>query len=230
MIKNLTIILLLTTLFYSCSSTQLVSNWKDPDTVLFHAYKVLIVGMTENEDVRVDFETKLQKEFEKRDIEAMRSIDLFDVEFTSAKQSEQQLTEVEEQLLDKDFDAILFTKVIGSEDKKTLRSKISRAENYLNSFHDDYMDHQDIYYKEDYYETFSIFQVETALYCICVGKERQTIWRAGIEITDPKNFNKSIDEYIKLVLMAMGEQDLIFHEKDKNDTSYHTRKINYKSI
>ncbi|MRI00742.1 hypothetical protein GH721_09410 [Kriegella sp. EG-1] len=214
--KKIVLIALISSLFYNCSSTQLVSNWKDPNTVLFHAYKVLIVGMTENKDVRVDFETKLQEEFDKRKIESMRSIDLFDVKFTSTKQSEKQLSEVEDQLLEKDFDAILFTKVIGSEDKKTLRTKISRAENYLNSFNDDYISHQDIYYKDDYYETFSIFHVETALYCICEGKERQTIWRAGIDITDPKNFNKSIDEYIKLVLLAMEDQNLIFHEKEES--------------
>lgn len=215
--KKLIVYVLFITLLLSCSSVQLVSNWKDPDTTLFHAYKVLVVGMTENETVREDFENKLKAEFEKRDVEAVRSIDLFDVEFTSAKQSEKELTEVEDQLLEKDFDAILFTKVIGSEDKKTLRTKLSNVERYLNTFHDDYMKHQGIYYEHDYYETFTVFRAETALYCICVGKERQIIWRAGIEITDPQNFKKSVDDYVRLVVVAMEEQDLIFHKTEKND-------------
>lgn len=209
----------------SCSSTQLVSNWKDPDTNLFHAYKVLVVGMTENDQVREDFENKLTAEFAKRDVEAVRSLDLFDVEFTSAKQSEKELSEVEDQLLEKDFDAILFTKVIGSEDKKTLRAKLSNVEGYLNTFHDDYMQHQGIYYDDGYYETFSVFRAETALYCICVGKERQVIWRAGIEITDPQNFKKTVDDYVKLVVLAMEEQDLIFHKTEKNETD--TIEINH---
>ena len=217
--KNLFVVILLTTLLYSCSSTQLVNNWKDPDTVLFHAYKVLIVGMTENETVREDFENKLKAAFDKRDVEAVRSLDLFDVQFTTAKQSEKQLSEVEGQLLDKDFDAILFTKVIGSEDKRTLRAKLSNVDRYLNTFQDDYLRHQGIYYEDDYYETFTVFHAETALYCICVGKERQTIWKAGIDITDPQNFQKSIDDYVKLVILAMEEQDLIFHKKEKNEVT-----------
>jgi len=205
-----------TLLFWSCTSTQLVSNWKDPDTVLFHAYKVLIVGMTEDDEVRGNFESKIQKEFEKRNVEAMRSVDLFDVKFTASKQSEKELSDVEEQLLDKDFDAILFTKLIGSENKVTLRNKISKVDRYLNSFQDDYLSHQGIFYEEDYYDNYTVFHAETALYCICVGKERKTIWRAGIDITEPENFEKTIDEYIKLVISAMEEQDLIFYDTDKS--------------
>ena len=217
--KNLIVFTLLTFIIHSCSSTQLVSNWKDPDTVLFHANKVLIVGMTVNEKVREDFEVKLKAAFEKRDVEAVRSLDLFDVKFTDAKQSEKQLSEVEKQLLDKDFDAILFTKVIGSEKKKTLRTRLSNIEGYLSTFQDDYLRHQGIYYEDDYYDTFTVFHAQTALYCICVGKERQTIWKAGIDITDPQNFEKSVDEYVKLVVLAMEEQNLIFHKTEKNEVT-----------
>lgn len=217
--KKLVIIIFLATFISSCSSIQLVNNWKDPDTVLFHAYKVLIVGMTENEAVREDFENKLKTAFEQRNVEAVRSLDLFDVQFTNTKQSEKELSDVEEQLLDKDFDAILFTKVIGSEDKKTLRAKLSNVDGYLRTFQDDYLRHQGIYYEDEYYETFTVFHAETTLYCICVGKERQTIWRAGIDITDPQNFEKSVDDYVKLVVLAMEKQDLIFHKTENNEVT-----------
>ena len=217
--KKLVIIIFLATFISSCSSIQLVNNWKDPDTVLFHAYKVLIVGMTENEAVREDFENKLKTAFEQRNVEAVRSLDLFDVQFTNAKQSEKELSDVEEQLLNKDFDAILFTKVIGSENKKTLRAKLSNVDGYLQTFQDDYLRHQGIYYEDEYYETFTVFHAETTLYCICVGKERQTIWRAGIDITDPQNFEKSVDDYVKLVVLAMEKQDLIFHKTENNEVT-----------
>ena len=110
-------ILLFALLLAGCSSTSLVTNWKNPEYVIFHANKVLIVGMTQDQEARAKFETKLQKEFKKRKVESFRSIDLFDVEFTSSEKSEEELNEVEQQLLDKDFDAILFTKVIGSENR-----------------------------------------------------------------------------------------------------------------
>src|SRR6056297_93621 len=214
--KKTILLLTVVSLLWSCSSAKLVSNWKDPDTVLFHAYKVLIVGMTVNESAREDFETKVQNEFKKRNVEAVRSIDLFDVNFTTAERSEKQLNEVEEQLLDKDFDAILFTKIIGSENKKTLRTKLADTDRFLNTFSDDYLSHQAIFYEGSYYDNYTVFHAETALYCICVGKERETIWKAGIAITEPQNFKKTINTYVKLIIETMEEQDIIFYSLDIN--------------
>ncbi|SDM28586.1 hypothetical protein [Kriegella aquimaris] len=195
-----------------CSNASLVENWKNPDNVIFTAYKVLIVGMTYNEDARADFETKLKKEFEKRNVEAMRSIDLFDVSFTDSRKSEEELDDVERQLLDKDFDAILFTKIVGSEDRKTFLKSIAEWSKYKGDFSDDYMSNQDIYYNSNYYEPFTVYHAETSLYCICEGKERSLVWRGSIDITDPEDIEKTIDKYVKLVVVAMEEQDLIFRK------------------
>lgn len=197
-----------------CSDTALVENWKNPDIVLFDANKVLIVGMTQNEDVRVDFETKIKKEFDKRDVEAMRSLDVFDVSFTDSRKSEEELDNVERSLLDKDFDAILFTKITGSEDRQTFRKNIAQWNNYKGRFRDDYLGHQGIYYDTDYYDKFTVYHAETSLYCICEDKERALIWRGSIDVTDPKNIEKTVDDYVKLVVIAMQEQDLIFRKNE----------------
>ncbi|WP_411030517.1 hypothetical protein [Spongiimicrobium sp. 3-5] len=211
-------ILILSALFFvGCSTTQLVSNWKNPDIVLFDAYKVLIVGMTQNEEARENFETKLRKEFKKRGVVAVRSIDLFDVEFTSSEKSEEELSEVEHQLLDKGFDAILFTKIVGSENRQSFRKKMSQLDTYYGKFKDDYLSYQDIYYETDYYDEFTIYHAETSLYCICVDKERELIWRGAIDIMDPVNIDKTVEDYIKLVVLALEEQDIIFRKEPKNE-------------
>jgi hypothetical protein len=215
--KKLIAILLI--LLAGCSSVDLVENWKNPDIVLFDAYKVLIVGMTQNMGARDDFESNLHKEFKKRGVESMRSIDLFDVDFTNAQQSEEELDAVEQQLLDKDFDAILFTKITGYEDREIFRKKLADWTNYNDTFHDDYFRHQPIYYDESYYDSFTVYHAETSLYCICVGKERELIWRGSIDITDPQDISKSIDDYIKLVVLALEEQDLIFHKEKNNEVT-----------
>lgn len=200
-------------LLTSCASTQLISNWKNPDIVLFHANKVLIVGMAQNEKVRLDFETKMKNEFTKRDVEAFRSVDLFDVEFVNSSRSEEELSNVEQQLLDKDFDAILFTKVVGSTSKQTFSNKMSEINQLYGTFKDDYIEHQDIYYDDEYYDNNTIYNVETSLYCICVDKERDLIWRGIVEIENPEKINKAIKDYIDLVVTVMEEQDLIFYEE-----------------
>ncbi|NJB72157.1 hypothetical protein GGR42_002648 [Saonia flava] len=210
-------LILLVIILTGCSSTHIVNNWKNPDIVLFDASKVLIVGMTQNDSAREQFETDLQNEFSKRGVESFRSIDLFDVKFTSSKQSEEELSEVEQQLLDKDFDAILFTKVVGSENKRILRKRISELDEIYGNFHEDYMGHQGIYYESDYYDEFKVYHSETSLYCICVGKERELIWRGAIDITDPVNIDKTVDDYVKLIVVAMEEQDLIFRKEQKNE-------------
>jgi len=45
------------------------------------------------------------------------------------------------------------------------------------------------------------------------------IWRGSIDITDPKNIEKSIDDYIKLVVLALEEQDLIFRKESGNEVT-----------
>ncbi|MBT8294265.1 MAG: hypothetical protein KJN70_13405 [Eudoraea sp.] len=203
-----------------CSSTELVDSWKNPDIVIFDASKVLVVGMTSNLKGQEDFETKMKRQFTKRGVEAMRSIDLFDVGFTDSERSEEELDDVEQSLLDKDFDAILFTKILGSEDKQTFRKDMADLDSYYGTFKEDYISHQDIYYDENYYDEYKVYRAETSLYCICVGKERQLIWRGIIDITDPSNIKNTVDDYVKLLVFALEEQDLIFHkEEDKEATS-----------
>lgn len=206
------ILLISVLLLTGCSSTRLVTDWKNPDIVLFDANKVLIIGMTPNHDVRVKFETELQNKFTEYKIESFRSFDLFDVEFTSSEKTEKELSKVEQQLLDKDFDAILLTKILGVEDRQSFRKKIYELNRFMTSFKDDYLSHQTIYYEDDYYKRFKVYQAETSLYCICVGKERELIWQGRIDVTDPVNIEKSVDDYIKLIVVALKEQDIIFRK------------------
>ena len=213
--KKISIVLLV--FIFGCSSVSLVENWKNPDIVLFDANKVLIVGMAQNSDARADFEDKLKYEFEKRNVEAMASLDVFDVNFTDSRKTEEELDYVEQSLLDKGFDAILFTKIIGSEDRRSFMKTISSWDNYQGRFNEDYLDHQEIYFDEGYYDTFTIYHAQTTLYCICEGKERAMIWRGSIDITDPANIEKSVRDYIKLVVLALEEQDLIFRKEKQAD-------------
>lgn len=197
-------------LLIGCSSTRLVSTWKNPDIVLFDAYQVLIVGMVQDDSARMEFESRFADALKNQGVDAMRSIDLFDVEFTSSQRSEQELEEVEQQLLDKGFDAILFTKVVGTENRRTFREHINEVDKMLMRFSTDYLEHQEIYYDPEYYDTFNIYHAETSLYCICVGKEIELVWRGEVDVTEPTNVDKAIDSYVKLVTKSMGEEDVIF--------------------
>jgi hypothetical protein len=193
-----------------CSSTRLVGTWKNPDIVLFDAYQVLVVGMVQDDNARMEFETRFVDALKEQGVDAVRSIDLFDVEFTSSKRSEKELEEVEQQLLDKGFDAILFTKVVGTENRRTFKEHLNNIDKMFVRFSNDYLEHQDIYYDPEYYDSFNIYHAETSLYCICVGKEINLIWRGEVDVAEPANVGKAIDSYIKIITKSMGEQDVIF--------------------
>ncbi len=197
----------------SCSSIKMIDNYKNPDHVVFTAYKVLIVGMSPNEETRVAFETKLKNEFEKRNVEAMRSIDLFDVDFTMSAKTSEELDAVEQRLIDKDFDAVLITKVVGTENKQTFKQSMSELATYGGTFRDDYLQYQNVYFDADYFKSFKIYHTETSLYCICQDRERFLVWRGNIDIDDPKNIEKSMDDYVKLVVSDMEKKDVVFRKK-----------------
>ena len=215
--KKLIIALLI--VLTGCSSAEMVDNWKNPDIVIFDASKVLLVGISNNEESRVNFENKLQKEFEIRDVEAVRSLDVFDVDFTNSKRTEKELDALEQSLLDKDFDAILLTKIIGSETRQSFRKSINELYSNREGFNEDYRSHQDIYNDDEYYETYTVYNAETSLYCICVDKKRSLIWRGNIDILDPDNVEKTIKDYVRLIVVALQEQDLIFRKEDKDEVT-----------
>ncbi|MBC2840050.1 hypothetical protein [Robiginitalea sp. SC105] len=198
-----------TLLLQGCSSVQLEAEYKDPDTVLFHSNKLLIVGMTADREVRQEFETRLQEVFTDAGIETFRSIDLFDVAFTETEQSEEELDRVEEQLLDKDFDAILFTKVVGSEMHTSLVRKLREIGNTYEGFGEDYVLHQGIYTGQADYDGATDYHTETSLYCICVGKERSLIWRSNVLISNPRNPDRAIRDYIRLIRGELKKNHLL---------------------
>ncbi|MFK7812964.1 MAG: hypothetical protein AB8B59_10750 [Maribacter sp.] len=215
--KKIALVLLITLM--GCSSAEMIENWKNPDIVIFDANKVLLVGISNNDEARIDFESKLQKEFDIRKVEAIRSLDVFDVSFTNSKRTEKELDDLEQSLLDKDFDAILLTKIVGSETRQDFRKTINDFNNFREGFNEDYRRHQNIYYQEEYYKTYTVYNAETSLYCICMGKERSLIWRGSIDILDPDNVDKTIKDYVRLIVVAMEEQDLIFHKTEKNEVT-----------
>ncbi len=105
-------------LLIGCSSTRLISSWKNPDTPIFKTNKMLVVGMTQNLNARSLFEEKLRSQLFLRDINAIKSLKVFTPEFTHSRKTEEDIIESVKVLEEKGFDAILVTAVKGAENKK----------------------------------------------------------------------------------------------------------------
>lgn len=196
-------------LLFSCSTAQLVDTWKNPETTIFESSKVLIVGMTPNMDARSRFESQLKAEYQARGIQAFKSIDIFETDFTLDKKSEVEIKRVENILIANNFDAILVTKIAGVEDKLNFLKTYSNIENTRKRFRDDYYMNQEIYFNHDYYEKYKIYHAESSLYCLCPSKDRELIWKGYIDITDPRSIDKTISDYINLLMDVLVKQQLI---------------------
>ena len=210
--KKSVIILIISILIISCSTTKLLEQWKDPNTIDFTSNKVLVIGITKNEEARRLFESNLTLKLESNGVNAVKSIDFFEQSFTSSKKTEEDLNIIENKLIESDFDAILISKVISSEDKVTFVKAYRHFNDDFKNFKEDYYQNQDIYYSEEYYEETKIYHTETTLYCICKGKERELLWRAYIDITNPYKTENTVKGYVNLIIQEIKNQNLLIIE------------------
>ena len=201
--------LALSLLIISCSSTELIENWKNPDIDSYSPSKVLLVGMTPNLDARQEFEKQLKNEFTARGIESVMSLDLFETSFTLEKKTEEELKFLENDLFNDGFDTILFTKVIGVEDKIEYKKNYDGYDSTYRKFREDYLKYQDAFYNPDYYKEYTVYHTESSMYCICPKKDRELIWKGYIDIIDPQSLHVTINDYVRLVIVVLEEQQLI---------------------
>ncbi len=194
---------------FSCSTSDLVDNWKNPEIDTYHAGKVLIVGMTSNHEARKLFEDQLKSEYLARNIDAVTSYQYF----KNSRKSEDELLVLEKKLLADGFDTILFSKIVGSETKERLSRSYRNVDNTFRKFRDDYYINQEIYYNPAYYEQYPVFHAEASLYCICETKERELIWKGFIDITDPSNIKETVDDYVKLMVFILEENELLIKKE-----------------
>lgn len=193
----------------SCSTTQLVENWKNPEIDTYSPAKVLVVGLTSNIEARQKFENKLKEELEARGSEAVISLDLFDPLFRTEKMTNEELKILENDLINDGFDTVLFSKVIGIEDKIVYKRNYDGYDETYRKFREDYLMYQDVFYNPDYYDEYTVYHVETSMYCICPTKDRELIWKGYIDIIDPQSTDETVNDYVNLVIAVLEGQKLI---------------------
>lgn len=196
-------------LLQSCSSSELVENWKNPDIDVFAAEKVLVLAMTNDVKNRKIFEKRLVDQLKDKGVHAVNSDDFFNPAFTSRPRTEEELDALEREMLTEGYDAILVSKILGAEDKVTLVQSYRNWDRTFNGFEDDYYSNQGLYVEDEQIQKFTVYHAESTLYCICPTKEREIIWRGSIDVTEPDSDRKAIKDYINMLVWALEEQDLL---------------------
>ena len=205
-------LLLATTTVLNCSSSKIIQQYKNPDTTSFEANKTLVVGVSSDVQLRTMFEKKVVNALEKENVRAVKSMDFFESSFMNNKQSMEELNHIENKLLDAGFDAILFAKITGRESKVSIVQSYYDLAREFKTFEDYYYRNQYLYFKGDE-ESYMVYTTETSLYCICPGKDRELLWWGEIEIVDAERVNRNINQYLKILLKELRENQLLITEQ-----------------
>ena len=203
------LLILLLTALYACDSTQLRDRWISPDASDYTLKKVFIVGLTNNEVAKAQFEKKLQNQLIERGIESSISLDKFDADFLESKKTDAELKALENQLIQEGFDAVIFTKVAGIKNKIQYKKDYSNFDKNHKKFNDDFLMYQDQVFNPDAYQEYQVYNAETSVYCLCPTKDRTLIWKGYIDIVDPENIDQTVNDYSKLLILVLENDGII---------------------
>jgi hypothetical protein len=203
-----TLFLIASVVLWSCSSTRIVEEWESPDTPVYEANKILVIGMTADTQLRRTFEDKLASGLEKKKIIAVKSIDFFEGSFTDSDKTNEELNIIEDQLLDAGFDSVMISRITGTEEKVTAVRAVRGFVNDFQNFKDYYRTNQELYRKNNT-ESYRVYHTETTVFCICPGEERELLWRGRIDIVDPYNRERNVNEYVRTLLKNLEEKELV---------------------
>ncbi len=206
--KKLFTILVFAHLFSSCSSSRLVDEYVNPEILDFRTNKVLVVGLTPDGGLQRQFEYSLVKALKAQNVIAVKSVDFFESTFNENNQSEADLANLENQLIDAGFDAVLFSKVKGQESKVTLAQSYRNLSKSFQTFSDYYNENRPVY-KNEQIEDYPVYNTETSLYCLCPDRKQDLIWRGSIDIIDPPGAETTIKDYVKTLVRTLKKNKLL---------------------
>lgn len=192
-----------------CSSTKLTESSKNSSYTNYQPKKVLVLGVTSNDEARDIFERGIKYALNKRNIQACEGSNVLNPEFTNLKQAETAVEKEVGKLAELGFDAILIAAVKGYEEKIPFKGNIFSNENNLQGFENYYFLNQDIYQDTGYYDKYKVFHIETSLYNIKSKNEKSLVWIAFYDVVNPQKIKTTIKQCNSAILKALEKDDII---------------------
>ena len=205
------IIILIGIVFFvtSCSSNRFVDSWRNKEVLTFKPNKLLVIGMTDNVTARRVFEEELRREFVIRNINAVESTNVLDIEFTKSKKSENEIDEMIKTISKAGFDAVVISTVKGVEKRRSYYDNYNTLGYRWARFGRYYYWYQDIYFKPHYYDVYKIYHVETSIYYINEQDNKSLVWVGALDLVNPQTINETINKYVSKVIKQLENEKLI---------------------
>lgn len=196
---------------FSCSSVQVANSWKDVKTTTIKEKNVLVINKTDDDIVRIQFETDLVKNLNKHDINAVESFKIFPKINTTEEFNQTELNAFKNALKADGVDIILLTVLRETQDiitTKTSNSSIYSVRSYP------------IYYGRGFYRFYNTYYIdpgptisvtskgkkyilETITYDLTQDEDKQLLSVITTEIENPQTLGTTSKDFSKKVIKEL---------------------------
>jgi len=194
------VILLIAGTFLSCSSTKLVSAWKDSQYAGGYLNRVLVVGLSDTTEHREQFEAMLTERLKERGIYAVSLANVLPSEQKVEKDS------IKGKALELGMDSIFVTHFVGIEEREVYYPPQRQSDLESLRFGDYYAFGRYEIAQPGYYDTANYFRLESNLYETATEK---LIWTAFSEIRDPTSVDEIIESQCDIVMKNLRKNRLV---------------------
>ncbi len=196
-------------LLSACATTSLKETWINPQFQGgkgFH--KILVLGISENETYRRNFEDSLTKELENKGVFAEQGYILFPGPLRPDKEV------IAKQIAEKGFDAMIISKVTGRKTKEVVHYRDvydPDAPPFIHPFfgrewYDYYSWNYDMVHEYSYTATYQVLTAESNVYD--TGKD-QLIWSAESETVVEGDVKDLIDSLVCALVDELQKKHII---------------------
>jgi hypothetical protein len=189
---NLIIAVTVALILSSCSSTKIISSWKDPNTKV-HANqwkKILVVALLKNETSRRKAEDEMVKQLGQKGTTSYSY--LGDENYTKTNEEE-----LRKRMKNDGFDAAITMRLVDVDKEKIYTpAQHHLYPVYYNSFSRYYQRSWYFYTTPGYYTVTKKFIIETVIYSI---EEDKIIWSGITETYNPENVEKLTNEIATVI-------------------------------
>jgi hypothetical protein len=182
----------------ACSTTKLTETKVYPD---FHGHRVsdiLVITVTDKEDVRKSFENTFVQQLKDAGVDAVSSIDVIPIPPDQKLEKREILKAVEKYK----NDAVIITHLVGVKTREVYHPPERRYYGYYGYYGSVY----DYAYEPGYYSEDTFVLLETNLFDVQTEKP---IWSGQSETWNPESTHQVIDEVIKVVIDELKRYNLL---------------------
>ena len=197
-IRYLSIIICI--LLLSCTTTKLLSSWKDRSYKGGPVARVMVVGVSDKQNTRTMFEDLFAKEFEKNGVKTVSSIAV------TPSGTELNKETIKKAAVERNIKSVFVTHLVGVKDKALYHPPPVGGYPHYSRFSDYYSSVYAYTHTPGYYTQHKLVRLESNLYDV---ESEKLIWSAQSETVDPGSINDVVKSLGGSVMRDLRKKGLI---------------------